>query len=367
MMKERRPGLLVVALAIVTGGCATTGQNGAPLQILVPVFYATDRDVNDNADADNFYGDGRAEVTAGLATVALSTRKQGKAWFADWTRWQPRIDGIRNRNELIAVEPMSAGDFESQLLSRAANTGDRSVLVYIHGYSRRFDEAATNAAIVAFEMNLQSVPMMYSWPADGSIFDYRDDVESVDWATEHLREFLQRLAAQDGVETVHILAHSLGNRGFLNALADIDSSNTEAWRFGEIVLMAPDVDVQRFQNEYLPVLRRIESRVTLYASETDFPLRTSRRINNGDRLGDAKAGILIAKPIETVVVSDVVNVFNGHVPHLHIAEVQDDLHFLINERKSADERPTLTPATTDQGRYWRVLEADARRESIAAY
>ena len=41
-------------------------------------------------------------------------------------------------------------------------------------------------------------------------------------------------------------------------------------------------------------------------------------------------------------------------PVVEIGDVQADLHYLLVERRGADERPTVTSVETDTGRYWRA-------------
>ena len=128
------------------------------------------------------------------------------------------------------------------------------------------------------------------------------------------------------------------------------------WRFGEIVLMSPDVEIGVFESKYVPMLRAIDSRVTLYASEDDIPLRASNLVNRGERVGDASKGIFIDDTIETIVVSDVDGWFEGHVSHLDVVEVQTDLALVINENRHPEDRPGLATVNSTDGRYWRAVK-----------
>lgn len=346
------------ALALLTtailSACATTGRDGAPLQVLVPVYYGTDRIVDDVDDPGDYYGAEHAAPSYGVATVALSTRKQGNTEFADWTRWAPRPDA-RNRNELLRVEPLELSAYR-QRLGNDARSNERAIVVYIHGYARKFEEVAINAAILAYELNIDGVPAMFSWPSSGNPLSYGKDVEKMQRSTATLRAFLDELASTEGADTVHVLAHSLGNRGVLESLAAIAANAQQAWKFGEIVLISPDVEVRDFEREYLPVLAGVDSRITLYTSEDDIPLRASNWVNRTERLGDASNGVFVDERVETIVVSDVDGLFEGHISHLDVAEVQADMALVINEGRTPEDRPGLATVNTMDGRYWRAIK-----------
>ncbi len=350
--------LAIAALA----GCA--GQSGVyvageqPLQVLVPVMYATDRAVKDRSNPGRFYGSERGSVGYGVAHVAISTKKQGASPVAHWSRWQPLIGKRKNRNELYSVEELSESDFFDVLNTRAAENGNRSALVYIHGYSKKFRTVARNMAITAYGMNLEGIPVLYSWPSKGDPTAYKADVENMRWSAPHLYRFLEDLAAQQWIDTVHVIAHSLGSQGLLQALKALSDSHAEdtPWKLGEIVLFAPDLDTAEFTADVLPWLMAVESRITLYVSAKDVPLQTSKAVNRAPRLGDAKGGILVADGIETVDVTPTISVFVGHSAHRDSPEIQADLHYLVNERLGAASRPTLEPVEVDEGRYWQAVK-----------
>jgi esterase/lipase superfamily enzyme len=131
-------------------GCATPLPDNAPLQVLVPVLYATNRSPAGSEDRDSYYTAARGPVTLGSASVALSTRKEGESPFADWTRWQPRHDGAQNRNELLRVDPLDHDGFNALLERKAESDGDQAVMLYVHGFRRDFDIVAMETAAIAY-------------------------------------------------------------------------------------------------------------------------------------------------------------------------------------------------------------------------
>ena len=342
-------------LLSLLAGCVTPLPQDAPLQVMVPVLYATNRSVGDDTATGPTYSSSRGPISYGSASVALSTRKQGQSPFADWSRWQARREGTQNRNELVQLEAMDSHSFASLLDNEAARYGARDVLLYVHGFRRDFEIVAVETAAIAYETNVDAIPMFFSWPSSNSVFGYVSDTTNMRWAAADLRDMLHYLLAQNGIGKVHVIAHSLGGNGLLEALDGLSRDKTaKTSKLGEIILASPDVDTDLFRREFLPALRKLGVRTTLYATDSDFPLQTSQRVNRVRRLGDAKSEIFIADGVETVVYSDVVTLFNSHDAHVEIGDVQADLHYLIADGRGAAERPTLEPVDTDQGRYWRA-------------
>ena len=241
------------------------------------------------------------------------------------------------------------------IAARLASRLGRSVILYVHGFRRDFNIAAMDLALVVYEADLRSVPVFFSWPSGNSLLAYAGDTTNARWATNDLRDTLKYLLNQPSVDTVHIAAHSLGGNGLLDALERL-SQDDEARidKIGEVILASPDIDTGLFRREYLPMLRRVGSRTTLYITENDVPLQASQRVNRNNRLGDASSEIFIADGIETVVFSDVVTFMNSHDAIVEIGNVQADLHYLLEDRLGASERPTLEAVDTEDGRYWRA-------------
>ena len=347
---------IFVLAAAFAAGCATQAPVEGPVQVLIPVYYATNRSPMSSEDDDHgYYSDERGNLSFGKTLVALSTRKQGESPFVDWTRYEARTSEPRNRNELLAVEPLDAEVFGATLDTVSAAEGDRSVLLFVHGFRRSFEIVATEVAAIALETNIHGVPMFFSWPSANSSLGYTADVNSMRWSAADLRETLKFLLARESIARVHVIAHSLGGDGLLTALEDLSRDDAaRVDKLGEIVLASPDVDVGLFRRNYWPALQALGTRVTLYATDNDVPLQASEVVNRFRRLGDAKAEIFIGDGVETIVYSDVVTFMNSHDAVVEITDVQADLHYLLVEGRGADERPTVTSVETDRGRYWRA-------------
>ncbi|MDX1509134.1 MAG: alpha/beta hydrolase [Woeseiaceae bacterium] len=365
-MKILHRHFLVLSGLMALAGCASTLPDETPEQVLVPLFYVTDRATDTADDPPSIYGSERGQVQFGRAKVALSPRKEGESPFADWSRWEPRANGSRHRNELATLSPLDPASFDAELRTAMPVEHGRSVFLYVHGFRRDFDVAAIDLASVVYEADLQSLPVLFSWPSGTSVLGYAGDASSVRWATNDLRDTIRHLLELPDVDTLHLAAHSLGNVGLLEALVRLSRDpDARLDKIGEIVLASPDVDTGLFQREYMDPLRSIGARVTLYVTENDVPLQASQRVNRHERLGDASTEIFIGDGIETVVFSDVVTFMNSHDAIVEIGNVQADIHYLLEERLGASERPSLEAVDTEDGRYWRLRDSQTCRNPAA--
>lgn len=341
---------------LVLGGCAAVPADGIPGQVLVPIVYVTDRNLNEDTRPARYYGGQRGEPQAGTVSVAVSTLGNDTSEFADWRRWEPRREGARNRDELVSITPAGGADLAGVISDYAAASGDNTALVYIHGFRRRFEKTAVNFASLVYNISPDALPVLYSWPSTGNLLEYKQDVENLEWSIDTLESLLTQLLELSEIETVHVVAHSLGTFALLEAITAVLQHPSEKLtsKLGQLVLVSPDIARERFESAYLPLIREKELRVTIYAAENDVPLRTSRRVNKTERLGDAKGRVPLYPGTETVLVSEVVSILNSHDAHLEVTEVQADLAYVVNEGLPADSRPTLERVDTTDGTYWRI-------------
>jgi esterase/lipase superfamily enzyme len=93
---------------------------------------------------------------------------------------------------------------------------------------------------------------------------------------------------------VHVIAHSMGNRGLLRSMQRIASGAQHTARtvFGHIVLAAPDIEARVFR-DLVRVYERVAVRTTLYASSKDRALVSSGIVGVlGDRSRPPQGRIL---------------------------------------------------------------------------
>jgi esterase/lipase superfamily enzyme len=76
--------------------------------------------------------------------------------------------------------------------ARDESAGQRPAFIFIHGYNNSFADAARRTAQMAFDLDLDIVPIMYNWPSRGNVWDYQRDRRQFERSVPHLVEFLDR-------------------------------------------------------------------------------------------------------------------------------------------------------------------------------
>ncbi len=206
------------------------------------------------------------------------------------------------------------------------------VVLFVHGYNFSFDESTKIAVRLVQRAGIRAVPVAYSWPSGGKFSAYAADYDRNEWAIEHLAQFIQDLvkALPDGA-VLHIVAHSMGNRALLWALAGL---NLPQQRLGQLVMIAPDVDAEIFKDLVLrsgPFRRK-----TVYVSNRDLALRASGWLRpNAPRAGDAGKQFVVVKGMDTIDMSPLKVGGSGHSIYNYSQLMFDDLGAVLK-----DEAPT---------------------------
>jgi esterase/lipase superfamily enzyme len=363
--------LLLTLVTLTVSSCASIQQDGTaqilspPEEALVNVWYATDRNLTGEDAPKEYFGVERGELSYGVCQVAIDL-DESVSPLVDQTLWQLKSgEEPSNATELRSIKPLEKSEYFAQMQQTLNVSGENSVLLYIHGYMRSFEMAAREVARLAYEISYKGIPAMYSWPSRDSLMNYIADVAGADWSVANLRDFLEDLTRETQDTTIHVIAHSLGNRALLNALVQLREESEEhnlPWKFGEIVLLAPDFDRATFSRDIAPVLTNSDSRITLYVSAVDIPLMTSKMLSAYPRLGDGRDGPTVIPGIETIDATDAVGWASGHTYFRRNFQVLIDLHHLIVNHMSAGERPTLITVESPEGSYWKLQELESESE-----
>jgi len=140
--------------------------------------------------------------------------------------------------------------FFEALRNELADSEGKQLLFYLHGYNTSFDEAARRAGQLFADLKVDGASAFFSWPSKASTRDYLADGDRIADSEADIARFLRGLATELGGATVHIIAHSLGNRGLARAIQRITAvaASSTSVRFGQIILAAPDISVELFQD-----------------------------------------------------------------------------------------------------------------------
>ncbi|MEO7773100.1 MAG: alpha/beta fold hydrolase, partial [Steroidobacteraceae bacterium] len=286
----------------------------------VRIFYGTNRARTGDARPAVFYGKTRADkVEVGFADVSIpETHRIGELETQGrWTMMSYMAGQVAAEKRFVLlqkVSPQSESQFVSTLRQQIKSSTLKDVFVFVHGFNTSFEDAARRTAQLAYDLDFDGTPMMYSWPSQGSTTAYTVDESVVDTSGRRLAEFLETVTSQSGAERVHLIAHSMGNRALIGALNAYLAKRAPTQRrglFGQIVFTAPDVDRDYFL-DVVKTLQDSAARITLYASDNDLALKTSQKIHGFPRAGLAGANIISLPGLDTIDMSAVQGDMLGH-------------------------------------------------------
>jgi esterase/lipase superfamily enzyme len=226
---------------------------------------------------------------------------------------------------LASITPKREATFFRNLRRRIEKTEGREAFVFVHGYNVDFKDAACRAGQMAWDLNFNGVPILYSWPSQARVKDYAIDSTNAEWTIPHFGDFLSKLTLLSGARTIHLISHSMGNRPLLYALERFAHDRAI---FNEIVLAAPDIDTEVFMT-IAEGMRHTGKRITLYASSRDRALRLSKRFNGYPRAGDVTDRVAVVDGVETVDASAVNTNLLGHSYYGASRSVLSDIFYLL--------------------------------------
>ncbi len=268
---------------------------------MVTVYFATNRNPNDYASPTDFGGEfsrnGLTDLRFGRAEITGAQLDRYELWVAAENLEVPKAQALR-------------GNLSGQVLGSAALfdevrdemiRGQQDAIVSIHGFDYSFREALQRTAqLKRFYADRPMVWVLFTWPSDGSLLPFkayasdRDDARASGVALgrgiQKLANFLRGTSPQDYCgQSVHLLAHSMGNYAMRHAVQNIKASAGSNIRrlFDQVLMMAADEDDDAFELDYkLAPLPQLARRVSLYCNPSDEALVTSDVTKgNPDRLG----------------------------------------------------------------------------------
>jgi esterase/lipase superfamily enzyme len=285
----------------------------------VRVFYGTNRARSGDARPAQFYGKGRGDLDFGYVDVSIpETHRIGELETqARWTMMTYMAGDVTSERRYVLLQkvaPLPRDQFVSALRGQVQAAAVKDVFIFVHGFNTSFEDASRRTAQLAYDLDFDGTPLMYSWPSQASTTAYTVDESVVDISGRRMAEFLETVMAQSGAARVHLIAHSMGNRTLLRALETYLAKRPPEQRhglFGQIVFTAPDVD----RDFFLDVMQGLEqsaTRITLYASNNDLALKTSQKIHGAPRAGLAGTDIIALRGLDTIDMSSVQADMLGH-------------------------------------------------------
>lgn len=318
------------------------------------VWFGTNRSREGGGDDLTFSNTMADHTTLGRCEVSIPSSHRIGQIEPDWMRRiflgeQPmRVE----KTEVLADRSFWAG------VRKALSDGDTEAgdaLVFLHGYRVSFDAAALCAAQIGADLNVPGgATAFFSWPSKGRFFGYAADEATIEASEGAITDFLEAFTERSGVRRVNIIAHSMGNRGLLRAVNRIAASAAERTgkRFGQIVLAAPDVDRRTFKALH-DAYAAVAEGVTLYVSDKDLAVRSSRALHGAERVGFAPP-VTVLPGMDTISVSKVDLSWLGHGYVADCRTVLTDIHQLFVSGFPPQRRAGMTEVKGADGDYWEL-------------
>jgi esterase/lipase superfamily enzyme len=225
----------------------------------------------------------------------------------------------------------------------------------LHGFNVSFNEAAIRTAQIGVDLKVMGATAFFSWPSRGTVMAYSADEATIEASERAITEFLVEFVAKCGAEKVHVVAHSMGNRGLLRALQRI-AANAETRgnvRFGQIFLAAPDVDRDLFL-DLARLYPEFAERTTLYCSDADRAVHLSSRVHDAPRAGYF-VPYTVTPGLDTMAVPDFDIDLLGHGYFAAAEALLHDIYDLMRHNQAPASRQRIKPDVREGMSFWKLV------------
>jgi esterase/lipase superfamily enzyme len=302
-----RGGLFLALLAVVAAVSAFLGRNFTGIGPIptrsafagrlpsVPdgdrrrfeIFYATNRAADDD---ETFNGRGNrlgSTISTGTFDVRISPYMPIEPWA--WFDLANMEWGGR--------QALSQEDYLARLRAATQASPNKSLLMIVWGYRDWFQSAALKTAYTAYVLDINTPVLLFDWPGnqgDGPR-GYRAAREVSAKSAPDLGRELARVLRETGVENLWLMGSSLGCQTICDAFVWLETQPDllEGKRkVDHVVLSAPDVAADCFDEKFSERVRALSRHLTVYVSSNDRALLMSHWLNRSRRLGRT-AGITV--------------------------------------------------------------------------
>jgi esterase/lipase superfamily enzyme len=256
------------------------------------VFFATNRNLTGESDPEGFFGTERVadrKLKYGVAEVNIPfSHKRGQI-ETPWLKYKIFLN-LKKHIYMLNLNMLPQSEFFSSL--SGAEAGSNEILVYVHGFNVSFNDAILRAGQISFDFGFKGSTIAFSWPSNESWspLAYNADWGDVLWSVKYIKDFLSSLKAKFPGRKIHIVAHSMGNKGVLHAMRLLAVENHDNPLFENVVLCAPDFDAGLFAEQIAPEIQPLAANLIVYASQNDSSLIVSKNYNGTPRLGAEPLG-----------------------------------------------------------------------------
>jgi len=331
-------------------------------------FFVTNRKkTNDDEALENRFSNERdTELKFGLFDTTIEP-SVGLGMFINPSEWF-QTEEIRVKN----MEALQQQAFVEQMRELVNASPRRSLLIVIHGFKERFPSALRKTAFVGHILDINSPVMVFDWPGDqgSSLRGYRSARNVAAESGAELAKTLELIVRDVQPDKLWLIANSMGGEVVAHAFSHL-YQNPEFSDAGieieDVVLTAPDVSHEEFDNQFKKEITSLTKNLTVYVSSNDRALVMSRLVNLGDsRRGEstlspdmleeaARVAQLVDPDSDLVTLVDVTPVNrtrNFHNFSLETPEFFDDLFLRLTNEQTPFARPLYRLETPEGASYW---------------
>jgi esterase/lipase superfamily enzyme len=253
-------------------------------------FYATNR-VNDEVSLNNQGHQLANTITSGTFDVRISSYLpiQPWVWFdTDYMEW-------------LGHQIIPKDQFLLQLRKAVQASPKKSVLIVVWGFRDWFKSAALKTAYTAYVLDINTPVVLFDWPGNQGegIRGYNASRKIATQSAADLGSVLSDVINKTGAEKIWIIGSSLGCQTICDSMdwlaTQPDIAKGEP-KIDHIVLSAPDVSAQAFNENFAEKIQALSRHLTAYVSSNDRALLMSYWLNGSRPLGRKSE---VAVPPET--------------------------------------------------------------------
>ena len=223
---------------------------------------------------------------------------------------------------ILRADRMDLAQAKANFNARIKRTPGRRVLVFVHGYNTRFEEAVYRFAQIVHDARINVAPVLFTWPSGGNLTDYVYDRDSAVYSRDAFEAVLQALVKDPYVNSISILAHSMGNYLAVETLRQMSIRDRGlSPKIRDVMLASPDIDMDVFRRQIAEIdAEPRPAEFTLFVSRDDralglssFLARDSTRLGSLDPEKEPYRSILEQGRVQVVDLTSLAsNDFTNH-------------------------------------------------------
>jgi esterase/lipase superfamily enzyme len=290
--RPRAAALWVIGLTALAAGCSSRPYGSlivgstAPDAHQVDLFVATTRAPVVEPPGVMFGGSRGRGLDFADIVVSIppdGARQAGDIQIASSPPGNPEHDFV-----ILRADRMDLAQAKVNFDARVRRTPGRRVLVFVHGFNTRFEEAVYRFAQIVHDTRVNVAPVLFTWPSGGNVTDYVYDRDSAVYSRDALEVVLQALANDPAVDSISILAHSMGNYLVVEALRQMSIRDRGlSPKIHDVMMASPDIDIDVFRRQIAEIdAGPRPAQFTLFVSRDDRALSLSSFLaRDSTRLG----------------------------------------------------------------------------------